>query len=188
MDKIQPEAQTKAEKFLKDTYPTFKTTKWINLLRLREPRYFPYENNARLQKEVTEDVIQIFKELNGFIYYLEPSYRMKIFKDSAFVNFIQQEYLNMKEKKSKKKDKNEIDTGKLYAYQTYLNFFNIGLEGLFKTIPDEFKDEWVSQIRPMFKLMQSISKLSTRLTGDKDIPYIYTPRFLEDYIPVSTLS
>jgi len=51
MDKIQPEAQTKAEKFLKDTYPTFKTTKWINLLRLREPRYFPYENNARLQKE-----------------------------------------------------------------------------------------------------------------------------------------
>ena len=186
MDKIQSQARDKAVKFLKDTYPTFKTTKWNNFLRLREPKHFPYENSARLQKEVTEDVIQTFEELNGFIYYLEPSYRMKIFKDPAFVNFIQQEYLNMKEKKSKKKDKNEIDTAKLYAYQTYLNFFNIGLEGLFKTMPDEFKDVWIIQIKSMFKLMQSISKLSSRLTGEKDIPYIYTPRFLEEYA-ISTL-
>jgi len=53
-------------------------------------------------------------------------------------------------------------------------------------MPDEFKDVWIIQIKSMFKLMQSISKLSSRLTGDKDIPYIYTPRFLEEYA-ISTL-
>ena len=53
--------------------------------------------------------------------------------------------------------------------------FNIGLEGLIKSMPQEFQNYISSQLKPMFELMQSIS----RFTGTQ-VPYVHYPDIFQD--------
>ena len=188
MSKIQENAQDSVIVWLKNTHPEFRTTKRINLLRLREPKKFPYENKVRLQNEVTKDLIQVFHELNSYFYYLSVKNRMKVLQSTDFMRFIQEEWLvtlhandvqQRKQKKSKKKGKKDsYDPSQDLSYQNYLNLFNIGLEGIINTMPQEFQSYISSQLKPMFKLMQSIARFA-----GKDVPYMHYPdMFQEDTI------
>jgi len=172
--KIQKQAQDPVTVWLKDTHPEFRTTKRINLLRLREPKKFPYENKVRLHNDVTKDLIEVFNELNTYFYYLPVKNRMKVLQSTEFIRFVTEQWLVALEANdvqiAEQKKAGEYNASQDLSYQNYLNLFNIGLEGLIKTMPQEFQSYISSQLKPMFKLMQSIAKF----TG-KDVPYMHYP-------------
>ncbi len=186
MTKIQKYTQDPGLAWLKDTHPEFRTTKRINLLRLREPKKFPYENKVRLDNEVTKDLIEVFSELNTYFYYLPVKNRMKVFQSREFTRFVTEQWLVTLDANdvqiSEQKKSGEYNASQDLAYQNYLNLFNIGLEGLIKTMPEEFQNYISSQLKPMFKLMQSIAKFA-----GKDVPYIHYPAMFQENTIESSL-
>ena len=174
MAKIQKYTQDPVIVWLKDTHPEFRTTKRINLLRLREPKKYPYENKVRLHNDVTKDLIEVFSELNTYFYYLPVKNRMKVFQSTEFTRFVTEQWLvtlhanDVQVAEHKKAGK--YNASEDLSYQNYLNLFNIGLEGLIKTMPEEFQNYISSQLKPMFKLMQSIAKFARQ-----DVPYMHYP-------------
>ena len=191
MVKIPEQADKSVIKWLMDTHPEFRTTKRMNLLRLREPKKFPYNNMPRLHDEVTKDLIEVFHELNSYFYHLPVKNRMKILQSSNFNRFVTSEWLQTlhaydiqnaelkktKAKSKKTKEKKEYDVNQSLSYQNYQNMFNIGLEGLIKSMPQEFQNYISNQLKPMFKLMQSISKF----TGNQ-VPYVHYPDMFQENV------
>ena len=193
MSEIPNQAQNESIKWLSNTHPEFRTTKRMSLLRLREPKNFPYKNMPRLYDEVTDDLIEVFHELNSYFYYLPVKNRMKIFQSIDFNRFVTSEWLQTleandvqdaelkktqaKSRKDKTKKKKEYDVNQALSYQNYQNMFNIGLEGLIKSMPQEFQSYISEQLKPMFKLMQSIS----RFTGSQ-VPYVHYPDMFNDSV------
>jgi len=193
MSEIPNQAQNESIKWLSNTHPEFRTTKRMSLLRLREPKNFPYKNMPRLYDEVTDDLIEVFHELNSYFYFLPVKNRMKIFQSIDFNRFVTSEWLSTleandvqnaelkktksKSRKDKTKKKKEYDVNQALSYQNYQNMFNIGLEGLIKSMPQEFQSYISEQLKPMFKLMQSIS----RFTGSK-VPYVHYPDMFNDSV------
>ena len=193
MSEIPNQAQNESIKWLSNTHPEFRTTKRMSLLRLREPKNFPYKNMPRLYDEVTDDLIEVFHELNSYFYFLPVKNRMKIFQSIDFNRFVTSEWLQTlhaydvqnselkktkaKSRKDKTKKKKEYDVNQALSYQNYQNMFNIGLEGLIKSMPQEFQSYISEQLKPMFKLMQSIS----RFTGST-VPYVHYPDMFNDSV------
>ncbi|RMW40676.1 MAG: hypothetical protein EA442_01655 [Candidatus Nitrosopelagicus sp.] len=186
MSEIPNQAQLDVIKWLKDTHPEFRTTQKIRALRLREPKKFPYKNKSRLHDEITQDVISAFHELNSYFYYLPIERRMEILQSDDFNRFVTSEWLQTlqafdiqneelkktkaKSRKKKEEKKKEYDEKSTLAYQHYQNLFNIGLEGLIKTMPQDFQYYISEQLKPMFSLMQTIAKF----TGGQ-VPYVHYP-------------
>jgi len=191
MSEIPNQAQNQSIKWLSNTHPEFRTTKRMSLLRLREPENFPYKNMPRLYDEVTDDLIEVFHELNSYFYHLPVKNRMKVLQSDNFNRFVTSEWLQTlqaydvqnaelkktksKSRKDKTKKKKEYDVNQALSYQNYQNMFNIGLEGLIKSMPQEFQSYISEQLKPMFKLMQSIS----RFTGTQ-VPYVHYPDMFQD--------
>jgi hypothetical protein len=191
VSEIPTQAQNESIIWLSNTHPEFRTTKRMSLLRLREPKNFPYKNMPRLYDEVTDDLIEVFHELNSYFYYLPVKNRMKIFQSVDFNRFVTSEWLQTlhaydvqnaelkktksKSRKDKTKKKKEYDVNQALSYQNYQNMFNIGLEGLINSMPQEFQSYISEQLKPMFKLMQSIS----RFTGSQ-VPYVHYPDMFND--------
>jgi len=191
VSEIPSQAQNVEIKWLINTHPEFRTTKRMNLLRLRDPKKYPYKNMPRLYDDVTDDVVEVFHELNSYFYYLPVKNRMKIFQSESFNRFVTSEWLSTlqsydiqnaelkksksKSRKTKTKQKKEYDVNQALSYQSYQNMFNIGLEGLIKSMPQEFQNYISSQLKPMFKLMQSIS----RFTGTQ-VPYVHYPDMFQE--------
>ncbi len=191
MSEIPSQAQNVEIKWLINTHPEFRTTKRMNLLILRDPKKYPYKNMPRLYDDVTDDVVEVFHELNSYFYYLPVKNRMKIFQSESFNRFVTSELLSTlqsydiqnaelkksksKSRKTKTKQKKEYDVNQALSYQSYQNMFNIGLEGLIKSMPQEFQNYISSQLKPMFKLMQSIS----RFTGTQ-VPYVHYPDMFQE--------
>lgn len=163
---------------IKKTYPEPNITSQRNIAKLREPKHFPYKNKPRLYDEVVCDILKAFHELNGYFYYLPLSYRIKIINDPDFLRFLEEGIL---EDTLKKKDsKEDFDNlAKQESFQLYSNLFNIGIEGLFRTMPSEFHSHLASQLKPIFSLMQSISLYSQDVTGSKKVVHIKAPKILQ---------
>ena len=186
MSEIPTQAQYDIIKWLKDTHPEFRTTKRMNLLRLRDSKNFPYNNMPRLHEDVTKDLIETFHELNSYFYFLPVKNRMRIFQSESFNRFVTSEWLSTldaydiqnaelkktksKSRKDKTKKKKEYDVNQALSYQNYQNMFNIGLEGIIKSMPQEFQSYISNQLKPMFKLMQSISRFTSN-----QVPYVHYP-------------
>ena len=184
MAKKQTQAQTPELAFMMATHPTFRTTKRLNLMRLRDPKNFPYELKSRLFKDVTNDVIEVFNELNSYIYLLPVHKRMEIFQSVGFTRFVDSEWLSTLQAndvqiaEQKKKKSKEYDPNKDLSYENYYNMFSVGITGLIKAMPEDFQKYISEQLKPTMKLMQSIARFS-----GKQVPYIHYPDiFNEDTI------
>ena len=104
---------------------------------------------------------------------------MKVFQSTEFTRFVTEQWLVTLDANdvqiSEQKKAGEYNASQDLSYQNYLNLFNIGLEGLIKTMPEEFQNYISNQLKPMFKLMQSIAKFA-----GKDVPYMHFPNMFQE--------
>jgi len=172
--KKQSQEQIPEMRFMMATHPEFRTTKRLNLMRLRDPKNFPYAEQSRLFRDVTKDVIEVFHELNTYIYLIPVAKRMEVFESPDFTRFVDSEWLSTLHANdvqiSEQKKIKEYDASKDLSYQNYYNLFSVGITGIIKAMPEEFQTHIAEQLIPMMKLMQSIARFS-----GKDVPYIHYP-------------
>jgi len=109
---------------------------------------------------------------------LPRKYQKDILTSDQFMRTMNVFLEKSKKKKSAKstnsKDKELVDFSNSVLYQ---NFFNIGFEGLIKTMPKEFQEHLISQVKPIVQLMYAITKNYNKLSKNK-IPEPQFPNLL----------
>jgi len=179
--KIHTAKQEKIIEDLKKTFSTYTLTSYPNLARLRHSKEFPYGNKARLFNDVSKDIQQLFRDVSAIFHYLPLSYRTKIIASSAFYRlFTDQIFPSLQEKE--RKTKKLTDTAEKYeSFIMYQSLFTLGIEGLIRAMPTEFQNYLITEIKPIMKLMESITSFYRKSTGKKDIPYPYVMPDTLDY-------
>jgi len=175
MKKGQTAKQEKILNDMKKTHPNLTLIKPIEYGRLFYPDDFPFENKPRLYREVTDKVIQFFDDYHYATRELPTSYKVKIITSRGFDDCLQSIIRDMayvdKKHKSERPDE-------LLSFQMYYNFFNIGIEGLIKSMPEEFRYTLQDQIRPALLLMQAITRFTVQLGSKKQVPFVHAPDFM----------
>ncbi len=172
MKKGQTAKQEKILNDMKKTHPNLTLIKPIEYGRLFYPKDFPFENKPRLYREVTNKVIQFFDDYHYATRELPTSYKVKIITSRGFNDCLRSIIENMSyvDKKQKSEEPDEQ-----LSFQMYYNFFNMGIEGLIKSMPEEFGNTLKDQIRPVLLLMQAITKFSQQSDSKKKVPLVKAP-------------
>jgi len=175
MKERQTAKQEKILDDIKNTYPNLTLIKPIEFARLFHSEDFPFENKPRLYSEVTKKVIQLFDDYHYATRELPMSYKVKIVTSRAFDDCIKSIIKNMSYVDKKQKSE---EPDKQLSFLMYYNFFNMGIEGLIKSMPEEFRYTLQEQIRPTLLLMQSITKFSQQSNSKKKVPFVHAPDFM----------
>ena len=160
---------------IEKTYPNLTLIKPIEFARLFHPKDFPFENKPRLYREVTEKVIQSFNDYHYATRELPTSYKVKIITSRGFNDCLQSIFRDMAYV-DKKQESEEPD--KQLSFMMYYNFFNIGIDGLIKSMPEEFRYTLQDQIRPVLLLMQAITRFTLQSGSKKKVPFVHAPDFM----------
>ena len=160
---------------IKETHPNLTLIKPIEFARLFYPKDFHFENKPRLYREVTEKVIQSFNDYHYATRELPTSYKVKIITSRGFNDCLQSIFRDMAYV-DKKQESEEPD--KQLSFMMYYNFFNIGIEGLIKSMPEEFRYTLQDQIRPVLLLMQAITRFTLQSGSKKKVPFVHAPDFM----------
>ena len=160
---------------IKKTHPNLTLIKPIEFARLFHPEDFPFENKPRLYREVTEKVIQSFNDYHYATRELPPSYKVKIITSRAFDDCIKSIIRDMSYVDKKQKSE---EPDKQLSFMMYYKFFNLGIEGLIKSMPEEFQYTLRDQIRPALLLMQSITRFTIQSGSNKKVPFVHAPDFM----------
>ena len=175
MKKGQTAKQEKILEDFKKTHPNLTLIKPIEYGRLFYPEDFPFENKPRLYREVTEKVIQFFDDYHYATRELPASYRVKIITSRGFNDCLQSIIRDMSYVDKKQKSE---EPDKQLSFMMYYNFFNIGIEGLIKSMPEEFRYTLQDQIRPALLLMQAITRFTLQSGSKKKVAFVHAPDFM----------
>ena len=175
MRKGQTAKQEKILNDMKKTHPNLTLIKPIEYGRLFYPDDFPFENKPRLYREVTDKVIQTFNDYHYATRELPMSYKVKIITSRGFDDCIKSIIENMSYVDKKQKSE---EPEKRLSFMMYYNFFNFGIEGLIKSMPEEFRYTLQDQIRPVLLLMQSITRFTLQSGSKKKVPFVHAPDFM----------
>ena len=160
---------------IKKTHPNLILIKPIEFARLFYPKDFHFENKPRLYREVTEKVIQYFDDYHYATRELPTSYRVKILTSRSFDDCLQSIIRDMTYVDKKQKSE---EPEKRLSFMMYYKFFSVGIEGLIKSMPEEFRYTLQDQIRPVLLLMQSITRFTQQLGSKKKVPFVNAPDFM----------
>jgi len=104
---------------------------------------------------------------------LPDSYKTKILTDRSFNDFM----ITINQFAKRVDTKQDKEPEKLFSFNMYYNFFNIGMDGLIKTMPTDFQQYIDEQMRPILLLMQSISRFSNKKNSEK-IAFVKAPKHM----------
>jgi len=175
MKKGQTAKQEKILVDIKNTYPNLTLIKPIEFARLFHPKDFPFENKPRFYREVTEKVIQFFNDYHYATRELPTSYKVKIITSRGFNDCLKSIFRDMSYVDKKQKSE---EPEKQLSFLMYYHFFNIGIEGLIKSMPEQFRYTLQDQIRPVLLLMQSITRFTLESGSKKKVPFVHAPDFM----------
>ncbi len=184
LTKIQRLSLEKELDNIKNTYPKMKLIKPEEFGRLWKPDTFPYPNKNRLYREVSDKIIQSLLDFHYAFFKLPDSYKSEILLSPEFSTVMtnvfsagQIEKLRIEEEYPKLPNEEPDNT---FSTDLYQKFFNIGLEGLIKTMPQDFRPYLIEQIKPLMMLMLSISRFSKTAKSKERVPQLEFPAWLFD--------
>ena len=156
---------------LKKDHSRFKLSKHEKLGRFLYPEIFPYANQERLKRDFKEGVIEELNDVEIVFPSLSSKHQQEILTSDQFMRTMR----IILDSADKIKPKNESDN--FSSSVMYQNFFNVGFEGLIKTMPKEFQEHLISQVKPIIQLMYAITKNYNKLSKNK-IPEPQFPNIL----------
>jgi len=158
---------------LEKDYSTFRMTKHVDLGRLLRPKEFPLKNQDRLKRDFTKGVIEELNDIEVVFPRLSAKYQRDVLTSDQFYRTVNV-FLDNAANLQKTKSKGFENVSNSIMYQ---NFFNIGLEGLINTMPPEFREILISQIKPTLQLMLAITKNHNKISKNK-IPEPQFPKLV----------
>ena len=167
----QTAKQEKEFNALKKDYSTFRLSKLEDLGRFLYPKTFPYANQYRLKRDIKNGVIEELNDIEIIFPRLLDKHQQEILTSDQYMRTMN----IMLDSADKIKPKNDVDN--FSSSIMYQNFFNVGFEGLIKTMPKEFQEHLISQVKPIIQLMYAITKNYNKLSKNK-IPEPQFPKLL----------
>ncbi|MCV0399039.1 MAG: hypothetical protein K5785_03465 [Nitrosarchaeum sp.] len=172
MKKRQTAKQEKIMNEIKKTNPKLTLISHDEYANLWNPEVFPISNKYRFYREIQSKIEQSFSDFHYAFSPLPNSYKAKILSSRSFEDFMTT--LKYASSIADQKQSDE-DPDKIFSFIMYYNFFNIGLEGLMKLMPEEFKWHIREQLRDTLLLMQSIAKFTKNTGSKKQVPFVHAP-------------
>jgi hypothetical protein len=169
--KRQTAKQEKELSVLKKDHSNFKLSNHRDLGRFLYPEIFPYANQERLKRNFKEGVIEELNDVEIVFPNLSNKHQQEILTSDQFMRTMS----ILLDNAEMVKPKNETDN--FSSSVVYQNFFNVGFEGLIKTMPKEFQEHLTSQVKPVIQLMYAITKNYNKLSKNK-IPEPQFPKLL----------
>lgn len=171
---------------LKKDFPVYTLTNHLDLGRFLKPEIFEYSNQIRLKRMFKDRMIEQFKDLEIVFQNLSNKHKKEILTSEQFLKMIDvlldnASQVRLKRIVEKNKDKvrfemqDNIDD--LSSAVMYQNFFNIGFEGLIESMPYEFREYLITQVKPITQLMYAITKNYNKISKGK-IPEPQFPKIL----------
>ncbi len=175
--------QIKEMQWYKDNLPTHTELEVLLLMRIRNPKNFPYSKPHELHNKSASLIEEKLSYIMMMMHLIPKKLQQSILADTNFLRFVTDDILGPMEKELKKKqllkkkrqtDKDEIYENMDKLYEMYKKFFNIGITGLKDMMPSEFENYLDKQINPILELMNGIGTYTNRIKGYKPLLKPYT--------------
>ena len=177
--------QEKEMEGYKDNLPTHTESEVLLLMRIRNPKIFPYSKPYELHNKSASLIAEKLSYIMMMMHNIPKKLQQSILADTDFLQFVTDDILGPMEEELKKKqrlkkkrhtDKDEIYENMDALYDVYKKFFNIGITGLKDMMPLEFENYLDKQINPILELMNGIGTYTNRIKGYKPLlkPYSFS--------------
>ncbi|MEX2193158.1 MAG: hypothetical protein WD717_07250 [Nitrosarchaeum sp.] len=157
---------------LKNTYPNLTLIDHNEYANLWYRKDFEISNENRFFRNIQSKIEQSLIDFHYAFANLPDSYKLKILSGRGFHDFMatlkSSTYITDKKQK-------QADPNKSLFFMTYDILFNIGIDGLIKTMPSGFQHYLDEQMKPILLLMQSIASFSNQ-KNTKKVPLVKTPK------------
>lgn len=152
--KVISENQKRRITELKKQHPHLKIIDYDQFGKLFEPDTFPYKNKNRLYQDVSVSIDHFLDSFHYAFRELPFSYKNKIMASGNFNRFLDTVFTQFEYASTQKKDHDFQD----HSFKVYLKLFEIGINGMIKTMPSEFQPYLKNQLKPTLSLMTLVGK------------------------------
>jgi hypothetical protein len=151
---------------IEDTYPNYKLGSYQNLVKIKNPDKI--RNSSRFWNERSEELLNAINDINDTFYHFPVKQKFKIISSKHYQRLFDEIFVFLDNKiKSTKNDKKQNLEQFTMMMKLSEKFLKIGLEGIEKTMPDEFNEILETKIKDIMLEVQSITKLTERLSPKK---------------------
>jgi len=151
---------------LKEKYPNYKLCSYDNLVRIKNPDKITH--SSRFWKDRSRELLNAINDINDTFYDYPDKQKFKILSSTHYQTMFKEIFLFLDNRiSSTTKHTRESRDEVAMIMKLSEKFLKIGLEGIEKTMPDEFDEILETKIKDIMLHVKSISKLTERLSPKK---------------------
>ncbi len=166
MRKIQTSGDDSVLEKIEDTYPNYKLGSYSNLVKIKNPDKI--RNSSRFWNDRSEEMLSAINDINDTFYHFPDKQKLKILSSRHYQRLFDEVFLFLDNRISSttKHTRESLDEFTLMMKLSE-RFLKIGLEGIEKTMPDEFDEILETKIKDIMLHVKSITELTNRLSPKK---------------------
>ena len=155
---------------VKETHPTYKIGTYSNLVKIQNYKKSPkiIRNSSRFWNDRSDELLSAINDINETFYHFPDKQKLKILSSSHYQRLFDEVFLFLDNRISSttKHTRESLDEFKLMMKLSE-RFLKLGLEGVEKTMPDEFDEIMETKIKDIMLHVKSITELTKRLSPKK---------------------
>ena len=155
---------------VKETHPTYKIGTYSNLVKIQNYKKSPkiIRNSSRFWNDRSDELLSAINDINETFYHFPDKQKLKILSSSHYQRLFDEVFLFLDNRISSttKHTRESLDEFKLMMKLSE-RFLKLGLEGVEKTMPDEFDEIMETKIKDIMLHVKSITELTNRLSPTK---------------------
>ncbi|MEO2085227.1 MAG: hypothetical protein ABGW65_06850 [Marinoscillum sp.] len=166
MRKIQTSGDDSVLEKIEDTYPNYKLGSYSNLVKIKNPDKI--RNSSRFWNDRSEEMLSAINDINDTFYHFPDKQKLKILSSRHYQRLFDEVFLFLDNRISSttKHTRESLDEFTLMMKLSE-RFLKLGLEGVEKTMPDEFDEIMETKIKDIMLHVKSITELTNRLSPKK---------------------
>ena len=174
MKKIRESGDDSILEAMKNNYPHYKLGSYENLVRLKNPDKI--SNKSQFYKDRSQELLNAINDINDTFYDFPDKQKLKIISSKHYQKLFYEIFLflDQKTKSTKNEGKQNLEEFTLMMNLSE-KFLKIGIEGIKKTMPEEFNEILETKIKDIMLQVQSITQLTKKLSPTKsnEVDYDY---------------
>ncbi len=167
MKDIQTSGKDSVLDKIEDTYPNYKLGSYSNLVKIKNPDKI--RNLSRFWNEQSRIVLNAINDINDTFYHFPTKKKLEMVSSKHYERFLEEIFLVLDNKIYSTHNIHTKQSLDEFALMMKLSekFLKLGLKGIENTMPDEFNEILETKIKDIMLQVQSITKLTERLSPKK---------------------
>ena len=157
---------------IKNTYPNYAIGSYKDLVMIKNPDKIT--NSSRFWNDRSKELLNAVSDINDTFYNFPDKQKLKIIGSKHYDRLFDEVFLFLDKKiSSTKNDEKQSIEELTMMMKLSEKFLKIGLKGIEKTMPEEFDEILETKIKDIMLHVQSITKLTERLSPKKSSEVSY---------------